>query len=377
MEGNQNPPQLQNPFENVGKGRRLTKRNKLIKEVKTPEGALSFRDCQKDNALKFLFDKNTRQKNFKIHSHSYSTNIATQLVKKLLVYFLHAMHLFRLYLSIKTNNKFCSLVSEYIEPDVTRHNKELLREKIIDKKKNELNFFKFDFNLLSKSIPELLGFVDIKLFQEYINVTQVVFPNERESMSHCLQKTLYLFSNSNFLQFEATDYEVDDLLCAKRKRGDEGLKHCFKAIRKGIFNIYKLEKPKHCNLGNLKEEFLNQMFGDKDDIKPYYRENNITKETISILKRCDKYNEKAEEYKRNYFLKDQVKRNILDKKEEILKMDLNFESFAKVLLDKQKKHGWILQNILNSIEMYDACTIHLKARKRKRKSKASKISPKK
>lgn len=279
------------------------------------------------------------------------------------------MHLFRLYLAIKTGNEFKFVVSEYIDPGILRYNKTLLGEKLADKKKNENNLFRFDFKLLSKSIPELLRFVDIKLFQEYINISQVVFPNERDSMSQCLKRSLYLVGPASIVCFEATDYEVDDLLCAKRKRGDEGLKHCFKAIRKGIFNTFKLEKPKNTNLGNLKEEFLKEMFGENEEIKPYYRENNITKETISILKRCVSYNGKAELYKTNFFLKDQVKRNILDKKEEILKPTLDFESFTKVLLDKQKKHGWILQNILNSIEMYDACTIHLKARKRKRKGK--------
>lgn len=247
-----------------------------------------------------------------------------------------------------------------------------MQKKIDDKKRVDGELFQFDFALLSKSIVELLNFVDIKLFQEYINISQVVFPNEREAMTQCLKRQLFLFSNQSFICFDATDFEIDDLLCAKRKRGDEGLKHCFKAIRKGIFNIYKMDKPKHTNLGNLKEEFLEKMFGNDENIKPYYRENNITKETISVLKRCQGYNEKAEEYKKKFFLKDQVKRNILEKKEEILKSNLNFESFAKVLLDKQKKHGWILQNILNSIEMYDACTIHLKPRKRKRKKQASK-----
>jgi hypothetical protein len=317
-------------------------------------------------------EKNKKSKKFKIHSQEYSFDISTQLVKKLLVYFLHAMHLFRLYLKIKTDGNFESTISEYIDAKITHFNIELLRKKIQNKKDNEGKLFQFDFNLLSKTINKLLSFVDIKLFQEYINITQVVFPSEREAMSQFLKRELYLFSSSNFLCFEATDYEIDDILCAKRKRGDEGLKHCFKAIRKGIFNIYKLDKPKHINLGNLKEEFLDKMFGTNEEIKPFYRENNITKETISTLKKCEGYNIKAEEYKKNFFLKDQVKRNILEKKEEILKSNLNFESFTKVLLDKQKKHGWILQNILNSIEMYNACTIHLKPRKRKRKTKKSK-----
>jgi hypothetical protein len=287
------------------------------------------------------------------------------------------MHLFRLYLIIKTNGTFNSIISEYIDPKITHFNIELLRKKITNKKENEGILFKFDFSLLSNTITKLLSFVDIKLFQEYINITQIVFPSEREAMSQFLKRELFLFSNSNFICFDATDYEIDDILCAKRKRGDEGLKHCFKAIRKGIFNIYKMDKPKHINLGNLKEEFLDKMFGTNEEIKPFYRENNITKETISTLKKCKGYNEKAEEYKRNFFLKDQVKRNILEKKEEILKSNLNFESFTKVLLDKQKKHGWILQNILNSIEMYDACTIHLKPRKRKKKNKKSKSRKKK
>lgn len=298
--------------------------------------------------------------------------MATPLVKKLLVYFLHVMHLFRLYLKIKTEGSYQGIVSEYIDPKIFKENLELMRQKIKDKKSGEGKLFQFDFALLSKTIVELLNYVDIKLFQEYINISQVVFPNEREAMTQCLKRELFLFSNQNFICFEATDYEIDDLLCAKRKRGDEGLKHCFKAIRKGIFNIYKLDKPKHTNLANLKEEFLEKMFGVDENIKPYYRENNITKETISVLKRCKGYNQKAENYKIKYFLKDQVKRNILEKKEEILKTNLNFESFAKVLLDKQKKHGWILQNILNSIEMYNACTIHLKPRKRKRKKPANK-----
>ena len=336
--------------------------------MKVPKNFPSSENFPKDKTVVELFGKSQRSKKFQIHLQDYHIGIASPLIKKIIIYFLHGLHLFRLYLEIKTKEQYLPFLKEHMSPKVVKHNKELMQNRMADKSYSD-TLFKIDFSLLEKSIKQLMNLVDIKLFQEFVSLSQVVFTSERESMSSSVKKNLHLLSENTMFCFESNDYEIDSLLCAKRKRGDEGLKHCFKAIRKGIFNSFKKDKPSNSNLGSLKEEFHTLMFGEEEKLKHHFRENNITKETISNLKMCTAFNTRAEDYKRCEFLKDQVKRNILEKKEEILKDNLSFEGFAKVLLDKQKKHGWILQNIINSIEMYDACTIYLKPRKRKRKLK--------
>ena len=232
-----------------------------------------------------------------------------------------------------------------------------------------VDLFQIDVKLLRMSVQELVEAIDIKLFQHFVHVSQVVFRPDRDSGSSTSKRRFFLKGSDFQVRFEGNDFEVDEVLCAKRKRGDEGLKHCFKAIRKGIFRVYREANKTGTQLTVLKEEFHGKVFGSDDKMKAYFRENNITKETISNLKRCVRFEELSESYKSNNFLRDQVRRNILDKKEEILSKNMTFEAFAKVLLDKQKKHGWILQNILNSIEMYDACTKDIKPRRRKRSRK--------
>lgn len=285
-----------------------------------------------------------------------------------MIYLIHGLHLFETFLNIKTENQYKNNFKHSFNDEISKYNQQKLKQKLETNNTNE-DLLKIDTSLLNESIDSLLQKVNINLFQEYVSLTQIVFVTSKNSSNPVLKKGLFLFSSMKVFSFESNDHEIDQVLCAKRKRGDEGLKHCFKAIRKGIINSYKKNTDHTNNLSTLKEEYLTNIFEQNDEMKKHFRENNITKKTISTLKSNAKFIKESEEYKNKNFLKDQVKRNILEKNEEILTDSLSFESFAKVLLDKQKKHGWILQNIINSIETYDACTVDIKQRKRKTKKK--------
>lgn len=316
-----------------------------------------------------FFARPKRGRKFQINKHDYTRDQAMILIKKILIYFILALHLFRLFLEIKTEGQYKPIVPDVVNKTTLEINLKIMENSMAKKEVSEL--FQIDLVLLRMSVRELVEAIDIKLFQHFVNISQVVFRPDKDGNGGS-QRKFFLNGDNYEVNFQGNDFEIDEILCAKRKRGDEGLKHCFKAIRKGIFKVYREKNKSGRQLTLMKDEFNDYVFGKDERMKGYFRENNITKETISNLKRCQRFEELSEGYKSDSFLKDQVNRNILDKKEEILSKNMTFEDFAKVLLDKQKKHGWILQNILNSIEMYDACTKDIKPRRRKRSRKKKK-----
>ena len=348
---------------------KLIKSNSQIQDLHVDVPIPGLREVSANGIINLMFGKSYYRKTFRIQSHEYTIGSSLGLIKKILVYLLHGLHIFTMYINIKTDNQYTSTFPDCIAKEIQTTNLEILKQGLLGKNKQSV-CLKFDESLLNKSIPWFLDHIDIQLFQDYIHLTQVVLPSERGSVLSSVSRKLSItVKDKQSYEFRATDYEIDDLLSAKRKRGDEGLKHCFKAVRKGVFKIFKNSEREITSVSTLKKKFFREYFKNDKELIKYFKENNITKETISNLKKSKKFNEQAEMYKKSDLLKDQVDRNIFDKREEILKENLSFQDFAKVLLDKQKKHGWILQNIMNSIEMYDNCSVDLKPRKRKKKEK--------
>lgn len=264
----------------------------------------------------------------------------------MIFYFLHLLLNFELFLKIKLENNSLDLVSQYFDPLIVNHNQKIIQDYIQSKYTSAINY-KMDFKLLNVPIFSLTNMLNITLVQEYINISQIVIMENRPSNLVFLTKQIFSnFSNGND-PFNISDFELDKLLFAKRKRNDEGLKHCFKSIRRGINKQFKDSQHKTCP--------LNDMFPKKKNLQKLYKKNSITKKSVIPLKNNVNFKKRSENFKHSSFICEEIYKQIISKDSEIISESLTFSNFVKILFDKQKKHSWILQNILNSLEMYNFC----------------------
>ena len=179
-----------------------------------------------------------------------------------------------------------------------------------------------------------------------------------------------------WIQFTMREYEIDEIILAKRKRPDEELKHSFKAVRKGIDKMFK-EKMLIDSESENNEKNTNNLFEDNPDLAIKYKNPNITKEVVANLKKCDNFVEQMNNYIENSFLKDEIENNVINKQEEIMKKNLTLKEFLLALMTKQKKNGWIVQNILNSLDVLENCTEDTIMKKKGKKTKKEKKPKKK
>lgn len=132
------------------------------------------------------------------------------------------------------------------------------------------------------------------------------------------------------------------------------------------------------SIKKIKSHFEKEILqGDPQSIK-LFRSSNITKEVVSFLKNNKIFLAKIQEYIASSFVTDEILANGSNKKEEIMRDDLTFEGFMLALMTKQKKNGWIVQNILNSLEVVQHCnekTI-LKKKSKKVKKEGKKLGKK-
>jgi hypothetical protein len=181
----------------------------------------------------------------------------------------------------------------------------------------------------------------------------------------------------NFIMFE---YEIDEIILAKRKRPDEELKHSFKAVRKGIEKHFKMLrgvtfKSDLEHVKRVKEEFNEQVLENNPVYIEHFARSNITKEVVADLKKCSSFVTHMNEYIQNHFLREEIEVNVLFKKEEIMSKKLTLKDFLLALMTKQKKNGWIVQNVLNSLGVLENCSEEtiLKRKSVKRKPKDKEI----
>ena len=184
--------------------------------------------------------------------------------------------------------------------------------------------------------------------------------SEKSSHEDNSKVNLNIENSDNWIQFTMREYEIDEIILAKRKRPDEELKHSFKAVRKGIDKIFK-EKEEVDSDSEKPEKFVKkdvslEIFEMKPGLAKKYKNPNITKEVVANLKKCKKFVKCMNEYIGNFFLKEEIANNVINKQEEIMKKNLTLKEFLLALMTKQKKNGWIVQNILNSLDVLENCT---------------------
>lgn len=184
------------------------------------------------------------------------------------------------------------------------------------------------------------------------------------------------------VEFIVREYEIDEIILAKRKRTDEKLKHSFRAVCLGIKQKVRkdvqIRGNGQINAAEMNLKLTRAVFGKKSNFDWVFEsknKQNITKTLIDEIKKCGGFARKMNEYIYQDLIKDEIENNILNKSEKIMNSDLTCKGFLTLLMTKTKKNGWILQNSLNSIDEFLNCkhdTI-LKIKQRKKNKKKMKV----
>lgn len=268
-------------------------------------------------------------------------------------YFCHVLLIFELFLEIKLKSTTNYFISSKFDQNIVRKNRNILKKFLVNKSKCD-TLYELDYSILNTPISQILKIFNIELFQEYLNVTQICFFSKKQNNSSIYKKKIFVDFSDKISNFYIDDWEIENILSAKIKRNDEILKHCCKAIRKGILKLKNIKLKRSKSKDNAK--ILNPIFKNNQKLVTAFSANSITKKLIYTLKTDKEFMKLSHEYKSLHFLKDQIFKYVINKQEEFLSNCLSFENFIKLLFDQKKKHSWILQNIINSIEIYDSCS---------------------
>lgn len=132
---------------------------------------------------------------------------------------------------------------------------------------------------------------------------------------------------------EVYDHEIREILLGRQKRKDELLKNSLRVLLKA------LKANRDESAGNMQAS-----------MRP-----DITKRLILSQKRHMKIANVFESYAELDLLRAELHKHVLEKKEQIMKRHLNLEEFIFRLMSSKNKSGWILQDILNSMELLHNC----------------------
>jgi hypothetical protein len=291
-----------------------------------------------------------------IFSNTKNNHLDWILIRKLIILLIEHLKLFKDYLKIKQGlkNNFQS------QPSTIEKLTYCIESQIMCEDQ-----FEIDFSLLKLNLIDLINKVSIRDLQLYVALSNVDFLPKNAS-----KKVHYLNEQNEKKEFEMTMFERDSILIPKIKRKDEKIKFVFKSIRKQLFNEFKLKSKNNHSVSKTKELFNTKYLNKSKEAIKYFYSNDLSKKKLKILNECNKLVYNMKTYKNEKYIKDQVEISIYRKSEDFLNkthMDLN--EFKKILFDRQSKHTWILQDILNSIPAFEIFFVFPKHKKRIRKKK--------
>jgi hypothetical protein len=264
-----------------------------------------------------------------------------------------------------------------------------LQEKVLFLETNQMRLFKHDEVSDSKSIqnysenPEMINFICLNDYSRENKEKRSIHQNNLLQFSSFSKKSANELKKNNWIKLVVREYEIDEIILAKRKRSDEKLKHSYKPIYHGIKdqyerilkqnNEFKKLTPKQFNLKLTRYLFSNNT--KFDCIYSKKSKMNVTKKLIVNLKMNKRYVRMMNEYIHKKFMIDEIENNISNKIERIMEENLSYESFLNLLMTKVKKNGWLLQNSLNSLDEIINCNSStiLKKRIKKKRSQINKI----
>lgn len=277
------------------------------------------------------------------------------LIRKLLILLIHQINLFKDYLRIKLGED-----SGFKSPKSSIRK---LRQTIINQQMND-TLFSIDPTYLLMSIPQLLDTVSIRDVQLYVAISNVDYIPKR------ISKIVHFVMEDKKVNFEMTIFERDFILIPKIKRKDEKIKFVFKSIRKQLFNDFKMKSKNNHSVLKIKKMFnIKYLHGNEESIQ-YFYSNDLSKKKLKILSNCNRLIHNMKVYKNEKYIKDQIEISIYRKSEDfLLNEQMRVADFKKILFDRQSKHTWILQDILNAIPSFETFFVFSKYRKRIKKKK--------
>lgn len=121
--------------------------------------------------------------------------------------------------------------------------------------------------------------------------------------------------------------------------------------------LFFFKKTSH----QIKKRYL---LGDEKAIK-YFYSNDLSKKNLHKLKKCTRLIQKMKNFKNEDYIKEMVEICVFRKSEDFLTNDISFEEYFKLLFDRQCKHTWIFQDILNSIPSFELFFVFNNLKKKK------------
>jgi hypothetical protein len=272
------------------------------------------------------------------------------LLRKLLILFIMLMDLCKSFLNLKTGTE---LFKSNISSEVHKANYQKVKNVLNSNSyyNNRVLKYAVDSSLFGLSLEALMMHVDVCFFQNYLLLTHVYLTKKFS------KKLVNIRLKDQVFSFSFTLKEQEQIFCSKSKRRDELIKFSYKFIRKQIFKNYKKElfekRPDLSSNEDAKTEFYREILNDNKEAVDYFNSVDVSKKHLKKFEKCRKIVDLIHFYKDNKYIEEQIETNIFKKAETIFRDDLTFENFLKCLFCGQHKHSVILQDIINSHNIFD------------------------
>ena len=271
-------------------------------------------------------------------------------IKKLLVYFVMVMDLFKCYLYVKTDQSFGD---SHVAADVHSRNRRKLDAfvKLDQFKETPRPRFEVDSSLWALPLGQLLDRVDLSLYPAFITLSNLFI------MKSLSSKVATLNLAGREFKFTVTFEEQQWIMCSKIKRKDELIKFSYRFIRKQIFKAFK---QRICVEGeNLRLEEIRRRFNEvylKGDprIVEYYKSVDISKKRLNNLAECRQLRGEIDRYKQDKYFPKQIEKMVFYKDDQIFQDQLTFDVFLKTVFCSQFKNSMILQDIIQSYFIFES-----------------------
>ena len=289
----------------------------------------------------FIFDKNAQQ---------FINARSNLILKKVLVQLISVLDIMKIYINLNMNQEIYQNLN--MEKSTESLNQKIIKKILASKMLNNQmrNNEKFFINrdLLKLSLNELTSKIEIQDIFTYTLLTNV-YMSGKENV-----RQVKLFTGEEFKIYIKTNEEI---LFYKSKRKDELVKFSFKFIRKQLINQHRqklsISNPK-LKAQTVRKHFNTHVLKDDPKVIEYFYSMEVNKKNLRHLTKAPQIIEMANEYKKLFFLQDQINYNIFQKNENIFREDVTLIDFMKKIFIVQNKNNVTLQNVLNSLYVFDS-----------------------
>ena len=297
----------------------------------------------------FSNEKNSFNKSkLDISNESYNSK-ANLVLKKVFIQMISVLQLMKIYVNMSLNKQHFDCIS--FDQQTLKYNTALIRQILNTNSTNENqpnSKFRINESLLGLSLTDLIAKIRVKDISTYVMLTSIYMSGKESS------REIYL---STDLHFPTNIKANETILFYKSKRKDELVKFAFKFTRKQLLSIYKsqlINKYPKIKASEVRERFNSEILNNHKLAIDYFYSMEVNKKNLRYLHENPKAVQLFRDYQRNHFLEDQINSNIFRKKENIFRGDVTLPQFLRKIFIVQSKNNVTLQNILNSLYIFDA-----------------------